>query len=417
MFKRLIHLSLTTFVLATACAPEQSPLQNLPGNAAFLAQNNTARVKQAKQVVQFNWRQPQELHELSHRLDLFGIEPEKQTAKALVSQAEFALLQTRGLRPTPVMEAHMERGGLPSGYMTYAQLVPRLQQYAQQFPQLVSLADVGDTWQKQQGQSPSHDIWAITLGNRQRQGKAAILMTGGIHARELAPVELLMKLMDNLLTQYGKDAQITQLLDTHEIVILPMVNVDGRVAVEKGDTWQRKNMHGEGIDLNRNFDHHWNYQGLNVPNSWKDGLSEPSGETYSGSSPASEPETQAVQNMYQGRKYKLFIDMHAYGELMLWPFGYSEKDIPEAGIYRQAWTQTFKQIGFKGGNSIQLLYPTTGTSRDYGHGRHGAFSVTLEVGKSFRPSFAEVEQMWTRMRPHLLTTLHTAGLSATGNTR
>jgi hypothetical protein len=217
--------------------------------------------------------------------------------------------------------------------------------------------------------------------------------------------------MDLLTTQYGKDPRITQLLDTREVIFLPMVNVDGRVQVERGSAWHRKNTHGPGVDLNRNFDSHWNYQGLDVPSSWKQGLTDPNGQIYSGTGPASEPETQVVQAMFHRFKPVLAVDMHAYGDMMLWPLGYSKADAPHAAAFKSLFARTVQQLGFRGGTSAQILYPTTATTRDYAYEQHGAISMTLEIGDSFRPNYSEVERMWQRLQPHLLTFLETPGLS------
>lgn len=409
-FSRLNACSLSLLSLLTLVSCSQL----LPTPAAFSPQSPARVQAQASQpqVVRIFWRNSTELADLAGSgLDLFGFDHHQQTIQARVTPAQMASLRQRGIRYEASIERSMSetRQPLPAGYRTYAQLRQQLQELARQYPKLVKLEDAGDTWEKTQGKA-DHDIWMVTLTQRQnRAPKPVTLFTGGIHARELAPVELLMKLMQLLTSEYGKDARITELLNTHEVVIVPMVNVDGRVQVELGDSWQRKNTHGTGVDLNRNFDNHWNYQGLNVPDSWKRGLSDPQGEIYSGTGPASEPETQVVQQIMTLKKPAIFADIHAYGELMLWPFGYSEQDVPHTPVFRKLYNETVKPLGFKGGTSTQILYPTTATSRDYAYGKHGALSVTLEVGQSFRPSYAEVESMWARLRPTFLRLIEAAG--------
>ncbi|PIQ23029.1 hypothetical protein COW36_01975 [bacterium (Candidatus Blackallbacteria) CG17_big_fil_post_rev_8_21_14_2_50_48_46] len=406
---KLWHLPLAAILSLSACS---APL-NLSSalNSSSPARFQAAASSQPR-VVRLFWRSPAELAELAGAgLDLFGIETAQKTALARITPAQMLELNQRQVRYEASMERSMGEGRqpLPSGYRTYAQMRQQLQELAAKYPQLVQLEDAGDTWEKTQGKS-DHDIWAVTLTNRQnRAPKPVTMFTGGVHARELAPVELLMKLMDLLTSEYGKDPKITELLNTHEVFILPMVNVDGRVEVEKGDSWQRKNTHGTGIDLNRNFDNHWNYQGLNVPDSWKRGLSDPNGEIYSGAAPASEPETQVVQAMMARKKPAIFADIHAYGEMMLWPFGYSAEDVPHTPIFKKLYQETVKNLGFKGGTSTQILYPTTATTRDYAYGKHGALSMTLEVGQTFRPSFSEMERIWVSLRPTFLRLIEAGG--------
>lgn len=361
------------------------------------------------QTVSLRWQnKAQVVQAATAGIDLFGAQPANRIARARVTPQQQEFLRSIGMQVANIIEARMEeRGGLLPGYMTYAQMSEKLQAMAQQYPQIVNLEVVGETIKK-------NKIWAITIGNKQTRNpnKPSLMLTAGIHARELAPVELVMKLANELTAGYGKDPQITQLVDTRDTILLPMVNVDGRLEVEKGDSWKRKNMNltrGSGVDINRNFNTHWNYQGLNAPSSWLNGLTSPNSETYSGASPASEPETQAVQNMYKRRKITMSMDIHSYSEMFFWPRGYSEQPIPEVNTFKTIYQNTFAKNRYDGGTSLELLYPTSGTSDDYGYDECGTYSMGLEVGQSFRPSYPEVEQMWTATRNNWLYMINAAG--------
>jgi len=381
-----------------------TPVRGLPQTTVALRWQNKNQIVQAA----------------TSGIDLFGANASQRTAKARVTAEQQVQLRAMGLQVTPIVEARMDdRAGLPTGYMTYGQMVEKLKGLAAQYPQLVTLEDVGDTYLKSTGQAPNNDIWAISITNKNvRTAKPAFMMTAGVHARELAPVELAMKIANEMTSKYGKDPQITQLMDTREVILLPMVNVDGRVEVEKGNAWQRKNMNGRGIDLNRNFDSCWNYKCLNAPSSWLNGLTSPGSETYSGPRAASEVETQAVQAMYTRKpNIRASVDVHAYGEMFFWPLGYSEKAIPEAAQYKAIYQNTFARHGYSGGTSLELLYPTSGTTDDYGYEKHGAFSMGMEVGQSFRPSYSEVEAMWNTTRASWLGLVQAAGTVQLANPR
>lgn len=416
MKKGILHSGLMAAAALALVACNTAPSAFAPNQNPALRGLSAAPQQQGPmQVVELHWQNKEQIVEAAASgLDLFGAKPANQTARARVSPQQAEYLQSLGLQVQPVIEANMDtRGGLPSGYMTYAEMTAKLQGMAQTYPQLVTLEDIGDTHLKKMGQAPGNDIWSISITNKKLSGrKPSLMLTAGVHARELAPVELVMKLADELTSLYGKDPQITQLLDSREVVLLPMVNVDGRVEVEKGDSWKRKNMNtsrGDGVDLNRNFDTHWNYQGLNVPSSWLRGLTNPSGQTYSGTAPASEVETQAVQSMYTRKKINMSADIHAYGEMFFWPLGYQEAPIPEVPLYKNIYQNTFGSIGYAGGTSLQLLYATCGTTDDYGYEKHGAMSMGLEVGQSFRPSYGEVEAMWQKTRGPWLGLIQAAG--------
>lgn len=403
-----IGLVLLSGLLLASCNSAQQLLGQFAPRMPVGLGSLSAPANGPKQVVEVRWQNRNQIVNLATSgIDVFGFKAGQRTAKARVTPQEIETMRSQGLQVLQSREPGMDvRGGLPGGYMTYAQMSQKLKAYAAQYPQLTTLEDVGDSWLKTQGKAPQNDIWAISITNKQAPGpKPTLMLTAGVHARELAPVEIVMKLVDELLSKYGKDPQITKLVDTRELVVLPMVNVDGRIMVEEGNSWQRKNANGRGVDINRNFDAYWNYEGLNVPASWKNGLLSPSSETYSGPRAASEPETQAVQNMYTRKKITASVDIHAYGDMFFWPIGSSEKPIPEVNLYKNLYNATFSKIGYAGGTSLSLLYPTTGTTDDYGYVKHRAFSMGMEVGSSFRPSYSEVEQMWVQHRPLWLTML------------
>lgn len=399
--KKQILLSLAGLILVSACSNEittNSNIQENTNNQSFISSTKKA------QVVEVKLKKQDDLITLNVKgLDLFGYDAEKKVVKARVTSNEEMFLTENKFSFQKVMEKNMTINGLLPGYLTYNAMKQKLENLVKQYPDIASLNDVGDTWEKSTGKSPDNDIWNLNIsGKKTKDNKTAVLFLGGMHARELAPPEIMVKLIEHLLSQYGKDPAITNLVDTTDINIIPMVNVDGRKVVENGDNWHRKNTHGTGVDLNRNFDAYWNYQGLDVPSSWLNDLKDPNGQAYSGTSPASEPETKALQNFMKTKKFNMVLDMHAYGEMFMWPVGYTKEPTPHNELFKNMYNNSFKKIGYKGGSPATLLYPTTGTTIDYPYVKHKIIGLGMEVGTSFRPSSAELEQMWTQLRPNLI---------------
>jgi succinylglutamate desuccinylase len=234
----------------------------------------------------------------------------------------------------------------------------------------------------------------------------------GIHARELAPVELNLRLMDLLLSNYGKDPEITNYLDTTEIVFIPLANIDGRLAVERGENMWRKNRHidakNKGVDLNRNFDDHWNFEGL-PPNStferMKRQLQDPYSEIYSGESAFSEPETKSYRDFLANKKVNVFVDLHAYGEMIIYPPGYTNSPVPATPTFKKVASYLSSKNGYRTGTSIDLLYPTCGTTKDWAYAKHGAISFTIEVGDDsdgFRPNYSRIDTIWNKNKEGFL---------------
>ncbi|MEM6732425.1 MAG: M14 family zinc carboxypeptidase, partial [Myxococcota bacterium] len=144
-----------------------------------------------------------------------------------------------------------------------------------------------------------------------------------------------------------------------------------------------------GVDLNRNFSFAWNCCG---GSSGRECSS-----TYRGPSPASEPETLAIQDYLVSqftdwREPELdaaspldadgvYIDIHSYSELVLWPWGFEGKAPNEFGLA----TLGRKLAWFNGYDPIQAveLYPTDGTTDDFVYGELGIAAYTFELGTEF----------------------------------
>jgi murein tripeptide amidase MpaA len=212
-----------------------------------------------------------------------------------------------------------QKGGVPNYpcYRTVEETYAMAQAMVASNPMLASWIDIGDSWEKVNGFG-GYDIYALKLTNHTISGtRPKLLITGAVHAREMTTAELAARFAEQLFNNYGKDADVTWLLDYHEAHFIFFVNPDGRKHAEKGESW-RKNTNqkycgatssNRGCDLNRNFNHIWG-----------SASTDPCNLSYQGPSGGSEPETQAVQN-YMATIWPskptdgLSIDLHCYGQI------------------------------------------------------------------------------------------------------
>lgn len=121
-----------------------------------------------------------------------------------------------------------------------------------------------------------------------------------------------------------------------------------------------------GVDLNRNHDFNWGTGSSNSPCS----------DTFHGSGPFSEPETQITRNIfteYQSR-ISLFLDIHSFGSMIL--FGYGNGTFPpNALILNMVGVQMAQRIdsikwpekpNYRVGNIVDVIgYSGSGGSSDY----------------------------------------------------
>ena len=110
-----------------------------------------------------------------------------------------------------------------SHYHTYDETVSLLRAWAAKHPDIVHLYTVGQSFE-------GREIWQITIANR-KTGKdtdrPAFFIEGGRHAGEISGIEATLYLINEVLTRYGSDPEITRIVDTKTIYARPMNNPDG----------------------------------------------------------------------------------------------------------------------------------------------------------------------------------------------
>jgi len=298
-------------------------------------------------------------------------------------------------------------------------------------PDLVKLYDIGDSWLKTQGKG-GHDIQALCitkinagdceLTNTNKKPKFTLMSQ--MHARELASGELSYMWIDNLVNNYGKDAEVTKLMDTTEMWVIPIANPDGVDIVSSNSNspiLQRKNAHTNGCsgtqvgtDLNRNSSYHWDVnQGTKCS------------ETFPGTGPKSEPETQGIQDflakIYRDTKPSAdmtpasadttgaFITVHSYSALNIFPYGWTNNLAPNNNDLKAIAdsmnrSNQYEVVHGDGG----LNYFAPGATDDWIYGELGVPGYTIEVGpgsgscSGFLPKYTCMANFWKLNGPAYL---------------
>lgn len=199
-----------------------------------------------------------------------------------------------------------------AGYKPLTEVTSRLDQLVAARPDLASRVSVGRSL-------GGRDIAAVRITGVGDPGtKPAILINGCQHAREWITVMASMYLAESLTSRYDADPRVRRLVDSYSWVIVPIVNPDGY-----DFTWttlrlwrknRRDNLDGSfGVDINRNWSQGWGPVGSS---------GDPANEIYRGPAPFSEPETVALRDFIATIPNLVFhIDVHSYGQLILWPNG------------------------------------------------------------------------------------------------
>ena len=125
-------------------------------------------------------------------------------------------------------------------YHEYYETTGLLNEFQIKYPDLVNLFSIGKS-------VLGKDIWCIRITNeKNKQTKFSCLIDGCIHGEEWEAGEACLYLSEYLLLNFKKNETITDILNTSEVYIVPIVNPEGRQRSEHEND--------NSVDLNRNFD-------------------------------------------------------------------------------------------------------------------------------------------------------------------
>ena len=213
-----------------------------------------------------------------------------------------------------------------------------------------------------------------------RGGDIGIVLNGGLHAREWIGVMVPICIADRLLTAAERgDSRVNEILDRVTFHVVPLANPDGYVHSWNVDRYWRKNRRGgHGVDLNRNFSVAWGGSG-----SSKNRRSQ----TYRGEHAFSEPEAQALGDLFSREDIRAHIDFHSFSQLILYPWNYQRAASPDRAELAALADRMSTAIYARHGVSGAQLYPAGGTLSDWTHGERGILSFVIELRPSRRGGF------------------------------
>ena len=310
-------------------------------------------------------------------------------------------------------------GGYPC-YRTVDETYATMDQLASANPNLAQVVDIGPSWAENHAPGTGHRMRALELTNRDTgfSSKPAMVVLASIHAREYTPAELLTRFAEGLVEGYGTDPEATWLLDNFRFHLVLQANPDGRVKAESGLSWRKNvdNSNGAcsatnyGVDLNRNFPYQWN-------GTLKGSSGNACASNYRGPSPVSEAESQDMLRYVAGEpdsngayhggvlpdlrddaagstapsNYKgLFLDLHSYSQMVLWPWSYTSTNAPNMTALRTLGRRLAWYNGYKPAKWISM-YVGDGTDTDAMYGVLGVPSYTIEMGVAFFESCSTFE--------------------------
>ena len=298
---------------------------------------------------------------------------------------------------------------LPSGRTTYRtpdEIQAEMKDLVAKHPDLVRPVTIGTSFQ-------GRPIQGVEIGDDVKgdDGRPTFFLMGAHHAREWPSAEIALEYALMLVSDRD-DPRIAALLKSSRTTVVPVVNVDGfqsthdASAIDPNDTlggdpnvelveavappggilaYRRKNCDGAipsgdvpcylqwGVDNNRNYGNLWGGAGASP---------DPTSQSYKGTGPRSEPETQAVWNYARTHQVTDLISLHTIAGLVLRPPGLHDGGkAPDEDALKSLGDAMGAATGYASQYSFQL-YDTAGTTEDDTYAATGGYGYTIEIGPS-----------------------------------
>ncbi|KAF7489398.1 Carboxypeptidase M [Sarcoptes scabiei] len=304
---------------------------------------------------------------------------------------------------------HQQSKIVDFNYHNQESLEQLLRLFAQRFPNLCQMYSIGKSVQ-------GRDIWVMLVTKNPSEEsllKPNVKYVANMHGNEAVGRELLLHLIEYLVTNYESDSFVHYLLDNTRIHLVPSMNPDGFEAAIEGQCFGgtgRFNV--RGIDLNRNFPdkftsrHEKEQEEVTVIKNWINRI--PfilSANLHGGALVASYP--------FDNTPVKMLSRWKLSYEPSLTPDNDVFKHLAEVYSFNHETMHLGKPCpdgsieGFVNGttNGAQW-YPFSGGMQDYNYVHGSCMEITLELSCCKYPPRNQLPEFWRKNRKALLAYLN-----------
>jgi predicted deacylase len=236
------------------------------------------------------------------------------------------------------------------GYHDFEAVEQHLSKITTEHPSMTKLEVYGKS-------KEGRPLYALRVATRNNQ--PAILITAATHGNEIITVEVLFGILDSLLAGYSNSSRAKQIIDSHTIYFLPVVNPDGYV---------RQQRYANGVDPNRDYP-------------YPDKPNRTPNECIS-----------AVMSFFHAHNIRGSIDFHSYGKLLMFPWAYTEDapDRQDEQAFQAVTAHMAKANQYRAGQISKILYAAPGSSADYYFWKNRTLALGIEIGGSHAPNPSQI---------------------------
>jgi hypothetical protein len=300
--------------------------------------------------------------------------------------------------PSSLVEHAMSRSvsqaKLWDTYPTYETYVATMYAFATAYPNLCQIVDAGTTV------GGRKVLFAKISDNvATAEAEPEVIYTGTIHGDETVGFILLQRLIDTLLSNYGTDSRITNIVNSMELWICPNTNPDGTYYGGNSTVSGARRANANGFDLNRNFP------------------------TITGSQPSGQTrqiETTNMMNFINSHHFTHGANFHGGAEVVNFPWDYTYSLHPDDSWYSTSSfayansakangpTGYFTSVDASGVTNGAAWYVIDGGRQDWmNYAAHGR-EVTIELSYTKLPAASTLLNYWNYNYDALLSYLEQA---------
>ncbi|XP_016057458.1 PREDICTED: carboxypeptidase D isoform X1 [Miniopterus natalensis] len=274
-----------------------------------------------------------------------------------------------------------------------------LRRFANEYPNITRLYSLGKSVE-------SRELYVMEISDNpgvHEPGEPEFKYIGNMHGNEVVGRELLLNLIEYLCKNFGTDPEVTDLVRSTRIHLMPSMNPDGYEKAQEGDSISvigRNN--SNNFDLNRNF-----------PDQFVQ-IADPT-----------QPETIAVMSWMKAYPFVLSANLHGGSLVVNYPFDDDEQGIatysksPDDAVFQQiALSYSKENSQMFQGRPCKNIYPNEyfphgitnganwynvpGGMQDWNYLQTNCLEVTIELGCVKYPFEKDLPKFWEQNRRSLI---------------
>ncbi|MBN3277695.1 CBPB2 Carboxypeptidase, partial [Polyodon spathula] len=228
------------------------------------------------------------------------------------------------------------------------------------------------------------------LTGRKNSARRAMWVDYGIHSREWISPAFCIWFVQNAIDSYNKNPEITQMLGNMKIYMLMDMCILGQrvnYGLTMGKAWENYKRTSNCFVYIKSKDKTAQSRFLYTLYVAKGASPDPCDSAHCGPYPESEPKVSVVAKFLREKKdnMKLYLTIHSYGQMLLFPYSYSYNQAPNHDELQHLADEATHQIQiyyrtrYTSGPGATTIYLAPGGSDDWGYDLGIKYYFTIEL--------------------------------------